>query len=155
MQVANSTGEIRQNGSNSSNGVLWFGGHYTNASYGNYVACTVNYSSGIPDCYVSIRIWASATSVVSSYDMMWSQTENSYHFGLQAGGSSQNGNNILDSAITYNSEGSNAGIAYAAFEGGNRRSIIVLQNIGAVTSGGNFIVRVLSDAIQYISIGWA
>lgn len=154
MQVANSTGEIRQNGSNSSNGVLWFGGNYTNASYGNYAACAVNYSSGIPDCYVSIRIWATATSVVSSYDMMWSQTENSYHMGINAGGASQQVNNILDSVITYNSEGSNAGIAYSDFQGSNRRSIIVLQNLGAVQSSGNFIVRVLSDAIQYISVSW-
>ena len=155
MQVANSTGEIRQNGSNSSNGVLWFGGNYTNASYGNYAACAVNYSSGIPDCYVSIRIWATATSVVSSYDMMWSQTEISYHMGIMAGGSSTHPNNYIESVVTYNSEGSNAGIAYSAFEGGNRRSYVALQNLGAVQSGGNYIIRVLSDAIQYISIGWA
>jgi hypothetical protein len=155
MRISNSAGEIRQNGSNSNNGVLWFGGHYTNASYGNHIAAIINYSPSIPACYVSIRIWASATSIGNSYDMMWSQTENSYHFGLQAGGTSQNGNNILDSVITYNSEGSNAGIAYSAFEGGNRRSYVALQNLGAVTSGGNYIIRVLSDAIQYISIGWA
>ena len=72
-----------------------------------------------------------------------------------AGGTSTHPNNYIETVITYNAEGSNAGIAYASFEGGNRRTIIALQNFGAVTSGGNYIVRVLSDAIGYISVGWA
>jgi hypothetical protein len=154
MRVSNATGEIRQNGSNSNNGVLWFGGNYTNASYGNWVACSVNYSPSIPDCYVSIRIWAAFTSNISSYDMLWSQTENSYHMGIMAGGASTHPNNYIESTVTYNAEGSNAGIAYSAFEGGNRRSIIVMQNLSGITATGNYIVRVLSDAIQYISISW-
>jgi hypothetical protein len=154
MRVSNSTGEIRQNGSNSSNGVLWFGGSYTNASYGNNAACAVNYSPSIPDCYVSIRVWASSTSIVSSYDMMYSQTETSVHMGLMAGGASRHPNNYIETNITYNAEGSNAGIAYTSYEAGNRRTIVALQNFGAVTSGGNYIIRVLSDAIQYISVSW-
>jgi len=154
MRVSNATGQIRQNGSNSSNGVLWFGGSYTNASTGNNAACSVNYSPSIPDCYVSIRIWASSTSNVSSYDMMYSQTETSVHMGVNAGGASRNVNNYIETNITYNAEGSNAGIAYSSYEPGNRRTIIVLQNFGAVTSSGSFIVRVLSDAIQYISVSW-
>lgn len=154
MRVSNATGQIRQNGSNSSNGVLWFGGSYNAAVFGNNAACSVNYSPSIPDCYVSIRVWASSTSIGSSYDMMYSQTETSVHMGLMAGGASRHPNNYIETNITYNAEGSNAGIAYTSYEAGNRRTIVALQNFGAVTSGGNYIIRVLSDAIQYISVSW-
>ena len=154
MRVSNSAGEIRQNGSNSNNGVLWFGGSYNAVSYGNQAAATINYSPSIPLCYVSIRVWASATSIGNSYDMMWSQTETSVHMGLMAGGASTHPNNYIETNITYNAEGSNAGIAYTSYEAGSRRTIIALQNFGAVTSGGNYIIRVLSDAIQYISVSW-
>jgi hypothetical protein len=74
--------------------------------------------------------------------------------GLNAGGASRDANNYIEQNITYNAEGSSAGIAYSSYEAGNRRTIIVLQNFGAVTSGGNFIVRVLCDAIGYISVSW-
>ena len=137
-------------------GSIWFAGNGNVAnSYSFVTSVYVNLSPSIPSCFVGFEIFSSTGSdpTATPYFNSWGQVTFIAGYGVNAGGTSLSPNNQNYEWYTNNGENNPGQPASIGFDGGNRRFGLGCQSIDWRKTH-NIYGRVISNAIQFITISW-